>query len=70
MKTEFRRDARKFIDNFVIFAWSIIVANSVVGRGFTCFCPAILISGVERAPLQLFGMISEGLLEKSWVKDT
>ena len=64
LKTEFRRDTRRFIEEFVNCVLSTVASRSVIGQGLSCFCPAIVVSGDDVAPLQLFNKLLDGLLEK------
>ena len=38
--TEFRRDARRFLEEFVNCLLSTIASRSLIGQGISCFCPA------------------------------
>ena len=66
-KREFQRDARRFFLEFT-FVLSTVAARSKLGQGLSCFCPAIVIGGYNRAPLHLLGLLVDGLLERGWVK--
>ena len=68
LQKEFRRDARRFLEDFVNCVLSTVAAGSVIGQGLSCFCPAIVVSGDDVAPLQLFNKLLDGLLEKGWTK--
>ena len=68
LKEEFRRDCRKFLEDFVNCVLSTVAARSAIGQGLSCFCPPISVGGVDLAPLQFFDMLLEGLLEKGWVR--
>ena len=63
LQKEFRRDARRFLEDFVN-CLSTVAARSVIGQGLSCFCPAIVVGGDDVAPLQLFNQLLDGLLEK------
>ena len=65
---EFRRDARRFLENFLNCVLSTFAARSVLGQGLSCLCPAIVVGGDDVAPLQLFNKLLDGLLEKGWTK--
>ena len=43
---------------------STVAAGSAIGQGLSCFCPPILVGGDDHAPMQLFDMLLDGLLEK------
>ena len=68
LQKEFRRDARRFLQDFVNCVFSAVAARSVIGQGFSCFCPAIMVGGDDVAPLQLFNKLLDGLLEKGWTR--
>ena len=68
LKKDFRRDFRKFLEGFVNCVLSTVAARSVIGQGLSCFCPPVLIGGDDRAPLQLFDLLLDGLLAKGWVR--
>ena len=65
---EFRPDWIKFLDDFVNCVLSTIAARSVIGQGLSCFCPVILVGGDDHAPMQLFDMLLDGLIEKGWLR--
>ena len=66
LQKEFRRDARRFLEDFVNCVPSTVAARSVIGQGLGCFCPAIVVGGDDVAPLQFFNKLLDGLLEKGW----
>ena len=66
LQKDFRRDARRFLEDLVNCILSTVAARSVIGQGLSCFCPPIVVGGDEVAPLQLFNKLMNGLLEKSW----
>ena len=68
LKKEFRRDCRKFLEDFVNCVLSTVAARSAIGQRFSCFCPPILVGANDHAPMQLFDMLVDGLLEKRWVR--
>ena len=68
LKKEFRRDCRKFLEDFVNSVLSTVAARSAKGQGLSCFCPPVLIGGDDHAPLQLFDLLLDGLLAKGWVR--
>ena len=68
LQKEFRRDARRLLEDFVNCVLSTVAARSVIGQGLSCFFPAIVISGDDVAPLQLFNKLLDGLLEKGWTR--
>ena len=68
LKKEFRRDCRKFLEDFVSCVLSTVAARSAIGQGLSCFCPPVLIGGDDYAPLQLFDLLLDGLLAKGWVR--
>ena len=68
LKKEFQPDARRFLEEFTTSVLSTVAARSKVGRGLSCFCPAIIIGGDDHAPLHLLGLLLDGLLERGWMK--
>ena len=68
LQKEFRRDAFRFLEDFVNCVLSTVAARSVIGQGLSCFCPAIVVGGDDVAPLQLFNKLLDGLLEKGWTR--
>ena len=68
LQKKFRRDARRFLEDFVNCVLSTVAARSVIGQGLGCFCPAIVVGGDDVAPLQPFNKLLHGLLEKGWAK--
>ena len=68
LQKEFRRDACRFLEDFVNCVLSTVAARSVIGQGLSCFCPAVVVGGDDVAPLQLFNKLLDGQLEKSWTK--
>ena len=68
LQKEFRRDARRFLEDFLNCVLSTVAARSVIGQGLSCFCPAIVVGGDNVAPLQLFNKLLDGLLEKGWTR--
>ena len=68
LRTEFRRDARRFLEEFVNCVLSTVASRSVIGKGPSCFCPAIMVDGDDVAPLQLFNKLLDGLFEKGWTR--
>ena len=69
LQTEFRRNARRFLEDFVNCVLSIVASGSVIGQGLSCFCPSIVVGGDDVAPFQLFNKLLDGLQEKGWTKD-
>ena len=68
-RTEFRRNARRFLEEFVNCVLSTVASRSVIGHGMSCFCPAIAVGGENVAPFQLFNKLWDGLLEKGWTRE-
>ena len=68
LKKEFRRDCRKFLEDFVNCVLSTVAARSAIGQRLSCFCPPVLVGGDDHAPLQLFDLLLDGLLAKGWVR--
>ena len=68
LKREFRRDCRKFLEEFVNCVLSTVAARSAISQGISCFCPPVLIGGDQYAPLQLFDLLQDGLFAKGWAR--
>ena len=68
LHTEFRRDSRRFLEEFVNCVLSTVASRSVNGQALSCFCLAIVVGGDDVAPFQLFNKLLEGLLEKGWTR--
>ena len=68
LQKELRRNARRFLEDFVNCVQSTVAARSVIGQGLSCFCPASVVGGDNIAPLQLFNKLLDGLLEKGWTR--
>ena len=64
LKKEFRRDCRKFLEDFVNCVLSTVAARSAMSQGLSCFCPPSLVGGDDHAPMQLCDLLLDGLLEK------
>ena len=67
-KREFRCATRRFLEDFVSCVLSTVAYRSIIGQRLGCFCPLILIGGDDYAPMQLFGMLLDRLLEKGWMR--
>ena len=68
LQTEFRRDARRFLEDLVNCVQSTVASRSVIGQGLSWLCPAIVVGGDDVAPLQLLNKLLDGLLEKGWTR--
>ena len=68
LQTEFRRDARRFFEDFVNCVLLTVASRSVIGLGLSCFCPAFVVGGDDISDFQLFNKLLDGLLEKSWTR--
>ena len=66
LQTMFRRDASRFLEEFVICILSTVASRLVIGQGLSCFCPAIEVGGDDIVPSQLFNNLLDGVLEKGW----
>ena len=66
LRTEFCRDARRFLEEFVNCVLSTVASRSVVGQGLSCFCLKIVVGGDDVAPFQIFTKLLDRLLEKAW----
>ena len=68
LQTEFCREARRFLQEFVNCVPSTVASRSVRGQGMSCFCPAIVVDGDDVAPFQIINELLDGLLEKGWTR--
>ena len=68
LEKEFQGDARRFLEEFTTSVLSTVAAPFKIGQGLSCFCPAIIISGDDHAPLHLLGLLLDGLLKRGWMK--
>ena len=68
LRKEFRRDCRRFLEDFVSTILSTVAARSPVGQGLSCFCPGIVIGGDKYSAFILFGQLLDGLLELGWIR--
>ena len=68
LRTEFRSDARRLLEEFVRCVLSTVASRSAIGQGLSCFCPAIVVGGDDVALFQLFNKLLDGLLEKGWTR--
>ena len=68
LRTEFRQDARRFLEEFVNCVLSTVAPRSLIRQGMSCFCPAIVVGGDDGSLIQLSIKILDGLLEKCWTR--
>ena len=68
LRTEFRGDARRFLEEIVKCLMSTVASRSLIGQGMSCLCPAIVVGEDDVALLQLFKKLLDGLLEKGWTR--
>ena len=68
LQTEFRRDALRFLEEFVNCVLSTVASRSVIAQGLSCFYPAIVFGRDDVAPFQLFSKLLDRLLEKGWTR--
>ena len=45
LRKDFRKDSRRFLEDFVSTILSTVAARSPIGQGLSCFCPEIVIGG-------------------------
>ena len=64
LRTEFRRDARHFLEEFVNCVLSTAASRSIIGQGLRCFCPAFVVGGDDVASFKLIKKLLDELLEK------
>ena len=70
LKKKFRRDARRFLEDFTNSVLPTVAARSKIGQRLSCFCPAIIIRGDDHVPPHLLGFLLDGLLERRWIKSS
>ena len=68
LKTEFHRDARRFLEEIVKCVLSTVASRSVLGQGRSCFSPAIVGGRDDVAPLHLFNKLLDGLPQEGWTR--
>ena len=68
LRKEFRRDGRRFLEDFVSAILSTVAARSPIGQGLSCFCPEIVNGGDEYSAFHLFGQLLDGLLDLGWIR--
>ena len=68
LRTEFRRNARRFLKEIVKCVLSTVASRSVIGQGICYFCPAVVVGGDDVAPFQLFNKLLDGFLENGWTR--
>ena len=68
LRKEFRRDCRRFLEDFVSTIFSTVAACSPVGQGLSCFCPEIFIGGDDYSAFHLFWQLLDGLPELGWIR--
>ena len=68
LRTEFRRDSRRFFEEFVNCVSSTFASRSAIGQGLSSFCPALLVGGDVVALFQFFNKLLDELLEKGWTR--
>ena len=67
-RTEFKRDCRRFLEEFTSTILSTVAARSPIAQGLSCFCPEIIVGGDDTAVHRLFQRLIEGLVGSGWVK--
>ena len=68
LRTECRRDARRFLEEFVNCVLSTVASRSVIRQGLKCVCPATVVGGDNVAPLQFFNELLDGFGAKGWTR--
>ena len=68
LREEFRRDCRRFLEDFVSTILSTVAARSPIGQGLSCFCPDIVIGGDDYSAFHLLGQLLDSLLELGWIR--
>ena len=68
LRAEFRNDCRRFLKEFVSTIWSTVAARSLVGQGFSCFSPEIIVGGDNDSAFYHFGQQVDTLLNLGSIK--
>ena len=68
LRKEFHKDSRPFLEDFLSTVLSTVAARSPVGQGLRCFCPEVIIWGVDYSAFHLFEQLLDGLFERGWVR--
>ena len=68
LRKAFRRDCRRFLEDFVSTILSTVASRSPIGQGLSCFCPEIVIGGDDYSAFHLFGQLLDGLLDLGWIR--
>ena len=68
LRKEFRKNARRFLDEFCSTILSTVAARSKLGQGVSCFCPEIILGGDDHSAFFLHGQLLDGLVECGWEK--
>ena len=68
LRKEFRRDCRRFLEDFISTILSTVAARSPIEQGLSCFCPEIVLGSDDYSAFYLFGQLLDGLLELGWVR--
>ena len=68
LRKGFRKDCRCFFEDLLSTILSTVAARSPVRQRLSCFCPKIIIGGVDYSAFYLFGQLPDGLLELGWVR--
>ena len=66
LRTEFRCDDRRFLEDFVDCLLLTVATRSVIGQGMSCLSPALVIRGDDVSPFKPFTNLLDGFLEKGW----
>ena len=70
LKRDFRREARRLLEEFTNSVLFTVAAGSNSGQGLSCFCPAIVIDVDKHGPLHLLGVLLDEFLERGGSKAT
>ena len=66
LRKKFRKNARRFLDEFCRTILSTVAARSKLGQGDSCFCPEIILGGDDHSTFFLHGQLLDGLVECGW----
>ena len=62
LRNEFRKDARKYLEELTSTVLSTVAARSDIGQGLSWFCPKIVFEGCLR-PFHSFGQLLDSFIE-------
>ena len=70
LRSEFRRDFRRFLEELLTTILPTVATPSPVGHKLSCFCPELFIGGDDYSAFHLFGELLDGLPDFDWAKNS